>query len=106
MIVKKHGRGMLVLLPALLCSSTLAWAETPQAGAPASGTSGSVTAKPKAKASAKPGTKPPAGASGVAANPEKEDAQQSTRSLVPNSPHPNVDPTQPWPRSGGAEESK
>lgn len=106
MIVKKHGRGILVLLPALLCLSTLTNAEMPEPRTPASG---SVKRAPKASApmpSSAANAQPPSAASGAASNPDSGDAPPITRSLVPNNPHPSVDPTQPWPRSGAIDESK
>jgi hypothetical protein len=106
MIVKKHSRGILVLLPALLCLPTLTEAETPETGTPASA---SVTTTPKASApipSSAAKAQPAPTASGAASNPDKDDAPPVTRGLFPNNPHPSVDPTQPWPRSGGADESK
>jgi hypothetical protein len=91
MIVKKHCRSMLVLLPALVCAATLAKAETAQTGAPASA---SATVAPKA------------GASGATSNPNQGDAPSTTRSVFPDSPHPGIEPTQPWPHSGDTGEPK
>jgi hypothetical protein len=106
MIVKKHGRGILVLLPALLCSSTLTRAETPDAGTPVSG---GVAAAPKASApipSSPANARPAAEANSDISSPDKGEAPPATRSLVPDSPHPGVEPTQPWPRTGAVDESR
>lgn len=103
MIVRKHGIGIFVLLPALLGSSTLAQAEMPEAGSRA------VTATPKASAltsSSTANAQPALGASGATSSPDKGDTPPVTRSLVPDSSHPGVEPTQPWPRSGALDESR
>jgi hypothetical protein len=106
MIVKKHIAGILVLLPALLCLSTLVMGETAESGTPASA---SMKAAPKTSGllpSSAANAQAASAASGAASNPDEAVAPAATRSLFPNSPHPSVDPTQPWPRSGGADESK
>jgi hypothetical protein len=106
MIVKKHSRGILVLLPALLCLSTLTKAEMPETGTPAPA---SVTATSKASArmpASAANAQPASAASGATSNPDKGDAPPVTRGFVPDSPHPSVDPTQPWPRSGASNESR
>jgi len=105
MIVKKHIRGILVLLPALFCLWTLTMAEVPEVNTSAPG----KAAAPKAGApiqSSAAHAKPASSASNAALNPDQEDAPPVTRSLFPSGTHPNVDPTQPWPRSGTADESK
>ncbi|CAD6549723.1 hypothetical protein LMG27952_04890 [Paraburkholderia hiiakae] len=106
MKANKHSRGVLVLLPALLCWSTLAKAEMPELNTSASGnvkapTDASVKVPPHA-ANAQTAD----GASSAASHPDNRSAPSGTRSLVPESPHPSVDPTQPWPRHGAVDESK
>ncbi|SEF13373.1 hypothetical protein SAMN02787142_8050 [Burkholderia sp. WP9] len=105
MIVKKHSRGILVLLPALFCLSTLTKAEVPETNTSVSGKAATQKARrpiPSSAAYAQPAS----AASGAASNPDQGDAPPATRSLFPNGPQPSVDPTQPWPRSGAADESK
>lgn len=105
MIVKKHSRGILVLLPALFCLSALTQAEVPE-------TNPSISGKAVARKAGAPipssaaYAQPASAASGAASNPDQGGAPPATRSIFPNGSHPSVDPTQPWPRSGPADESK
>jgi hypothetical protein len=105
MLVKKHNRGIFVLLPALFCLSTLTKAEVPETNTSVS----EKVAAPKAGTPTRPSTayaQPASAASSAASNPDEEGAPPATRSLFPNGKNPSVDPTQPWPRSGAADESK
>jgi hypothetical protein len=106
MIVKKYVRGILGLLPALLCLSTPVAAELPETGVPASAGVATTPKVSSAHPSSVVNAKPASAASSARSDQSKDDAAPVTRSLFPNSPHPSVDPTQPWPRSGAADEAK
>lgn len=106
MITRKHSQGVFVLLPALLCWSPLVKAEMPETNPPASG---SMSAPGKANVtipSHAANAQTADGASSATSKPDKGEAAHGTRSLVPDTPHPSVDPTQPWPRRGAVDETR